>query len=432
MSALGVVYGEAPLQTGRLGKLLQEASSYKLNGDAVSLIAFIGTRTEPRVILLLVQDDDVDGALMLMLPALSPDDIIVNGTAEHYSRSRKRSALMGSRSVHYVDMLCLFGRLSAGDDKVGLFMLIGSNKRDVHAQLDAAFSHYASVAVLPVSTSGSGQYVRMVHDGLQAAFLQLYAEVHLVLSKLACPVGGSSAEGEHTSLRHVYAGWAREEDSQHFLTHALQCLLPADDGPGAYVFNPEATHESTSRLLLQETSEYSFPCPTLAAAIEARKMTSQHRFRRDAGSTLLAGPAELPLVAVEQIIDDGKNALRLCLTACFAQAFALLRAAAERCGWEMDLSELAKAWKFDGCSISSCVLEPIVQALRTRPQQHLLGDRAIAVDAARRCSSLRRVVTLSVASGLPVPALQATVAYLDAYRAEGDDGNFVEALQSWA
>lgn len=440
MSEVGVICSPSSVIQCDLWRLLASAPRLDVEdggrrGPSISQFMSL-LKAEPRVLVLLVCEDEIDGVLALLQADLSPGDIVVSGGAENSLRSVSRAlALLSTQGVQYIDCSRPFmGKLNPEDDKAGLVLLVGSEKREAAALAETALSTYGPCTVLPVSNSGSGsgQYLRLAHDGLQTALVQLHCEVHRVLCALAC--GG--AEGPTPAQ--IYDDWVREDEGRLF-TPGLARALPETSGlrgPFAFVRNSESGGgESTAKegWLARECQLATCPLPTITAALEVARLALP--LEVDAGGTPLTGPGEKPQVAPDQVASDCRDALRLCYLASYAQIFALLQATSCRRGWEMDLGEVARAWQCEGCGVGSSTLRAVAGALPglKGSDGNVLSNRSVAADASRRCSSLRRIVTLAVASGIPVPCLSATTAYLDTFRQRRHvgGGEFESSLSSW-
>jgi len=133
-------------------------------------------------------------------------------------------------------------------------------------------------------------------------------------------------------------------------------------------------------------------------------------------STVLSGPIDVPMVERAQIIDDCRQALYASKILSYAQGFSLIKAASDAEAWSVDLAQCAKIWQ-RGCIIRASLLQRIFTVFKANPGiTNLITSRDFSEELAHRQQSLRRVVTLAMACGTPVPALASSLTYYDQIR----------------
>ena len=175
---------------------------------------------------------------------------------------------------------------------------------------------------------------------------------------------------------------------------------------------------------MQRAADLGVPCATIQAALDARALSALKGERKQAAALLnfdrraSFGPgSRKPLPAFEWR-DELEAALYCSLLCSYTQGMAHLQAASREHGWRLDLADLAAIW-CGGCIIRARVLHDIHAAYRRDPRlPSLLLDATIARELARRAPAWRRLVALAVQSGVPIPALSASLAYYDGYRTE--------------
>ena len=276
---------------------------------------------------------------------------------------------------------------------------------------------------------GSGNYVKMVHNGIEYGDMQLIAEIYDIL-KVA---GGLDNE----ALKRVFEEWNKGE-LQSYLVEITATILGTRDteGGGGYVVDAildQTGMKGTGRWTVQEAAEMSVPCGTITAALDARYLSARKE-ERVAAAAKLDGPPEIPSVDRGQLLDDCRAALysakvarrrqpkRRCIkmlpfqinpvrvevtrsfarrqVCSYAQGMELIKAASVHHGWEVDLSECPRIWK-GGCIIRAAFLGRIQAAYAKDPTlPNLLVDPSFVADLNARQMSWRRVVTLAVVDSI--------------------------------
>uniref|UniRef100_A0A6U4GAQ4 phosphogluconate dehydrogenase (NADP(+)-dependent, decarboxylating) n=1 Tax=Phaeomonas parva TaxID=124430 RepID=A0A6U4GAQ4_9STRA len=274
---------------------------------------------------------------------------------------------------------------------------------------------------------GSGNYVKMVHNGIEYGDMQLIAEAYDVL-RIA---GGLSNE----ELAETFAAWNQSEELDSFLIEITSKIFTKrddleDEGFLVDKILDKTGMKGTGRWTIQEAAEQSVAASTMAAALDMRYMSGR-KDERITAATILQGPSEIPSVARDQIVADVKEALYCAKICSYAQGMALIRAASDKMDWGVDLSECARIWK-GGCIIRARFLDKIRAAYAADPRlPNLMIDPAFAQTLNSRQSSWRRIVSLCVASGIACPALAASLNYYDTYRRPRLPANLTQAQRDF-
>eukprot|EP00562_Extubocellulus_spinifer_P024217 CAMPEP_0178663476 /NCGR_PEP_ID=MMETSP0698-20121128/28845_1 /TAXON_ID=265572 /ORGANISM="Extubocellulus spinifer, Strain CCMP396" /LENGTH=494 /DNA_ID=CAMNT_0020306535 /DNA_START=229 /DNA_END=1713 /DNA_ORIENTATION=- len=277
-----------------------------------------------------------------------------------------------------------------------------------------------------VGPIGAGNYVKMVHNGIEYGDMQLIAEVYDVLRSI---VGMSNDEMSKT-----FAKWNEGILDSYLIEITYKILAKPDDVTGEgyvvdYVLDKTGS-KGTGRWTVQEAAEQSVAAPTLAAALDSRYISSRKE-ERVAASKVLDGPKETPNVSKFQIIEDLEAALYAAKICSYAQGMGLIKAASDSKDWNIDLSMCAKMWK-GGCIIRAKLLDKIQAAFSSNPSlSNLMVDPAFATELNERSMAWRRIITLCVASGVSCPALCASLNYFDSYRRESLPANLTQAQRDF-
>ena len=277
-----------------------------------------------------------------------------------------------------------------------------------------------------VGPDGAGHFVKMVHNGIEYGVMQLIAEAYDLLRR----VGGLTS----VEVADLFAEWNRGPMESYLIEIASQVLAVRDAEtakPLVEMILDQAGQKGTGKWTAQVALDLGVPIPTIAAAIDARILSSMKAERMRAS-------AQLTSTAAVRIGGDGHRlmvAVREALTAAticsYAQGMALLRAGSAEHEWSVNPREIARIWK-GGCIIRARLLNTIMQAFERAPElTNLLLDAAIQPQVMQAEQGWRRAVALAVAHGIPVPALSASLSYFDSYRTAVLPQNLTQAQRDY-
>ena len=403
--------------------------------------SFVAALRKPRKIFILVQAGKaVDNTIETLIPHMESGDIFVDGGNEWYPNSVRRSEdLLKAAGIYYLGM-----GVSGGEEgaRYGPSLMVGGDEVAYNAlepilsrcaaQLDGDESCLALVGPI-----GAGNYVKMVHNGIEYADMQLIAEVYHILTHAA---GLTNDE-----LSKLFAEWNKTE-LESYLIEITSIIFGTKDemsSDKSYVVDKildKTGMKGTGRWTVQDAAERNVAIPIIASALDARYISARKE-ERVLTSAVLSGPIEVPHVEKAQIIEDCRNALFAAKICSYSQGFSLIQAASDQEGWNIDLSACARIWQ-KGCIIRASILtriHAVLKATQSNSQgssnkktlSSLMTDGEFADELVHRQQSLRRIVTLSIASGIAVPALSASIAYYDQVRCNRLPANLTQAQRDF-
>ena len=254
--------------------------------------------------------------------------------------------------------------------------------------------------------------MKMVHNGIEYGLMQLIAEAYDLMHR-----------GLKTSPRELgamFAGWSRGELESYLIEITAEILSRIDEDTGlplVDVILDQAGHKGTGTWTTQEALDQAVPIPTITAAVDAR-LLSAYRAERLEASGLRDNPMPPWHGDRSALIESLRDALHLSGVCAYAQGFALLTRASESYDYHLSSGDIARVWR-GGCIIRAAVLEDILAAYAANPDlPNLLAAPRFAGTVARCRPGLAAVVHTATALGIPVPALSASLAYVDGYRSE--------------
>ena len=386
-------------------------------GDFVatsSLEEFIGALKRPRKAMIMVKagpgtDAVIDGLASL----LEPGDMIIDGGNAHFADTRRREAALRERGLHFVGT-----GVSGGEEGalLGPSIMPGGSK-EAYSSLgpileDIAVKVDGTPCCTHVGPDGAGHYVKMVHNGIEYADMQLIAEAYDLLRQ---GLGASPAE-----LAGVFREWntgVLESFLIEITAEVLDHVDAATGKPFVDVVLDQAEQKGTGRWTVQIALDLGVPVTGIAEAVFARAV-SAHAVQREAARGL-AGPSggRVSGSAADTFTQDVHDALYASKVVAYAQGMDEIAAGSDEYDWDIDLGAMARIWR-GGCIIRARLLEQIRVAYddATRRPASLLVTPHFSDAVGQAQDAWRRVVATAVDLGIPTPGFASALAYYDALR----------------
>lgn len=279
-----------------------------------------------------------------------------------------------------------------------------------------------------IGEGGSGNFVKMVHNGIEYGDMQLISEAYDVLKH----VGGVS----NAELAEIFDEWNKGE-LESFLVEITADIFKVKDeyGEGELVDKilDKTGMKGTGKWTVQQAAELSVAAPTIAASLDCRYLSGLKEEREKAAKVLKEAGLkdEVQNVGVhvdkKRLIDDVRQALYASKICSYAQGMNLLRSKSNEKGWNLNFGELARIWK-GGCIIRAVFLDRIKKAYQRNPNlASLVVDPEFAREMVQRQAAWRRVVGLAISAGISTPGMCASLSYFDTYRRARLPANLVQA-----
>lgn len=410
----------------KVERMKQEAKSDLVDAKS-NLGDFIKALASPRMVMLLIPaGPPVDAVIRELLPHLSADDIIIDGGNSHFTDTNLRQHMLQQRGIHFLGV-----GISGGEEgaRHGPSIMPGG-PRDAYEHIRPIFEQIAAhvdgePCVTYLGPGAAGHYVKMVHNGIEYAIMELIAETYDLMKRGF----GLSDDELHT----VYAQWNQTELNSFLLEITAHIFNKVDPVTGHRLIDvilDVARQKGTGMWASQDAMELHVPIPLIDTAVEMRDHSMFEKERQTA-STLLTGPTgryhEERHAAIPQIA----NALYLGIITAFAQGFAQLRAASNAYQYDLHLAEIAGIWR-GGCIIRAALLQRIQQIFAEQPTlAHLMLDHGLAEELSLRQADLRNVVWTAIDLGLPAPGFMSVLGYYDAIRSDWLPANLIQAQRDY-
>ena len=379
-----------------------------------SLEELVANLESPRRVMIMVKaGGPVDSVIDQLIPLLDEGDIIIDGGNSHYTDTRRREASLAEKGLHFVGV-----GVSGGEEGalLGPSIMPGGSAESYKAlgpllEKISAKADDGAPCCAWISTDGAGHFVKMVHNGIEYADMQVIGEAYDLLR--------SAAGIEPAEQAKIFADWNQGELSSFLIEITAEVLGHTDAATGkplVDVIQDSAGQKGTGRWTVQSGLDLGSPVSAIAESVFARSLSSQRDIRA-VGQQVLAG--ETTEVALpENFVEDVRQALFASKLVSYAQGIDMLTSAADEYNWELKLDEIAGLWR-EGCIIRAALLKDIMAAYKgdSKPA-NLLFTPAFSEAIAKALPAWRRVVAVAVQLGIPAPVFSSSLAYYDGLRRE--------------
>lgn len=388
-----------------------------------SLPELVSALRKPRKFMIMIQAGaPVDAVIDQLIPLLEKGDFIMDGGNSYFGDTNRRAALLKEKGLHYLGV-----GISGGEEgaRFGPSIMPGGS-REAYEAVGQIFQTIAAKAdntpcCAYIGPDGAGHYVKMVHNGIEYADMQLIAESYLLLKY----AGGFT----NRELAEIYRTWNEGELHSYLIGITADIFLEADDMADGDLIDhilDSAGQKGTGRWASIEALRQGVDISMITAACNTRIM-SNHLERRQKASSLIAAPVITAAGDKQAFTEMVREALYISKIIAYAQGFSLLQDASRRFGWDLDLGSIASIFRA-GCIIQAEFLNDITRAFLKAPDlESLIFDDFFLSRINRYQENLRKTAGLAVSSGLPVPALFNAVSYLDSFRTKAAGANLIQA-----
>jgi 6-phosphogluconate dehydrogenase len=389
-----------------------------------SMADFVASLERPRAIIIMVKaGDPTDAVIDELVPLLDKDDIVIDCGNAHFADTRRREASLREQGIHFVGC-----GVSGGEEGAlnGPSIMPGGSPES-YRKLGPIFESIAATVdgtpcCVHVGPDGAGHFVKMVHNGIEYADMQLIAEAYDLLR--------AGLDVTPAEIGEIFATW-NTGDLESFLIEITATVLAqtdADTGsPFIDIVLDQAEQKGTGRWTVQSALDLGVPITGIAEATFARSLSGHAEQREAARATFRTDRGGLG--AGESFVDDVRRALYASKVVAYAQGFDHIAAGSEEYGWNVDRGAMATIWR-GGCIIRARFLDRIREAYDGNPDlPSLLVDPYFAAAVSDGVDSWRRVVSKAALAGIPTPAFSSSLAYYDGLRAERLPAALIQGLR---
>ncbi len=410
-------------QSAEKAKALEVEAGDKKAKGTTSTEEFVASLKKPRKIMLLVPAGKVvDIVINSLLPHLDQGDLIIDGGNSFFPDTDRRSVELEEKGIRFLGVGVSGGAEGA---RRGPSIMPGGNKSayEVVAPIleDVSAKVNGEPCVAFMGNGSAGHYVKMVHNGIEYAIMQLLAESYDLLKN----VGGLSNQ----QLGDTFTAWNKAELESFLVEITAEIFYQKDDlteGDLIDAILDKAKQKGTGKWTSQNAMDNGIPVPTIDAAVTMRGMSSL-KAERVSASEILSAHTNGSSVDAAAFAEDMKKALLFATIISYAQGLSLLKEVSDEKNYELDPEAIARIWR-GGCIIRASLLEDIRKAFVAEPDiKNLMASPVFASSLSELQASCRTVVKHAIDAGIPVLALSSALSYFDAYRRDRLPLNLTQA-----
>ncbi|WP_421622658.1 decarboxylating NADP(+)-dependent phosphogluconate dehydrogenase [Borrelia sp. MN22-0132] len=396
----------------------------KINGFK-NIEDFIGSLKKPRKIILMISNSAVDEVIEQILPLVEKFDIIIDGGNSHYKDTIKREKKLSSKDIYFVGLGISGGEKGA---RFGPSLMYGGNKKAyglIEPILNkvAAKTSMGDICSAYVGESGAGHYVKMVHNGIEYADMQLIGEAYFFMKR--------AFNLDNLKISEVFDKWG-EGDLSSYLIEITSKILKYKEN-NEYLLDKildVANQKGTGKWVSIEALQLNVPANLIFESVFARFLSGL-KHERVIASDILKMDVDSVAFDLSDWILDLYYALLVSKILAYAQGFMMLKSASVNYSWDLNLGKISLIWR-EGCIIKSVFLDKIKLAYDKNPHLiNLVFDDYFLDIIRNHHKSLRRIVSKASEIGIPLPAFYASLSFLDSYSTNYLPANLIQAQRDF-
>ena len=412
----------------------QKTTALEAAATAGTTVKGVGTLKEmvdmletPRKIMMLVPaGKPVDDVIESLLPLVQPGDIIIDGGNSHFTDTLRRVSYLNEKQLHFTGM-----GVSGGEEgaRKGPSIMPGGDAEaypHLKPMLEAVSAKVNNEPCVAYMGKGAaGHYVKMVHNGIEYAIMQLISEAYDLLRR---GLGLNNDE-----LHEVFKQWNEGELQSFLIEITADIFKQADDKTSNRLVDmilDKAGSKGTGKWTSQDAMNLPSPIPVIDMAVSMRNISSFKEERMVAAE--LYKPSVKPIGgSKEAVIKQVHDALYFSTIICYAQGLAMLHSASTELDMQIPLADVVKIWR-GGCIIRSVLLETFYASYKKNNQlPNILADKAVAKLIRKKEKNLRAVLKLSLQSRIPTGAMMSALSYFEAYTTAVMPVNLIQAQRDY-
>ncbi len=403
-----------------------------INNDNVhgfsDLEAFAKSLTSPRIVMMLVPAGQiVDSVIEDLLKVLDQGDIIIDGGNSHFIDTERRNVELEKKGYHFIGM-----GVSGGEEgaRRGPSMMPGGDKKayeivePILKKIAANVGGEPTVAFMGLRSAG--HFVKMVHNGIEYAIMQIISETYTILN--------NRLNYNNLQIHDVFTKWNEGRLQSYLLDITRDIFAFRNEGEKEILLDnisDQAKAKGTGKWTSQAAMDLHLPAPIIDIAVAMRDL-SQYKELRIATSKLYPNSNEMKFPEKDaEYITNLEQAFYFSMVSAYAQGMHLLDQANEEFKYELNLDLIAKVWR-GGCIIRSRFLDDIFEAYNKNSElKHLFLDDSIRKNLTKSISGIRTIVSDGTLNGIALPAFSSALAYFDTIRCENMPSNLIQAQRDY-
>lgn len=403
-------------------KLEEEGKNHNLEGFS-NIKNFINHLQTPRTLMLLVPAGPiVDSVIAELKPMLSKGDIIIDSGNSHFTDTNRRVDELEKEGLHFFGM-----GISGGEEgaRFGPSMMPGGDKEAYNTVKDILEAISAKVndepCVTYIGPGASGHFVKMVHNGIEYAIMELIAEAYGILKN------GLGYNNEQIS--NVFKKWNEGKLQSFLLEITAEIFLVKDPDTNNYLVDQikdEARAKGTGKWTSEVSMELQLPVLTINEAVADRDLSKFKSLRVSLEEAYGKKNGKVDLA-----VDELEDAFYFAMISAYAQGMHLLVQASKEYQYDLKLQDIAKIWR-GGCIIRATFLENIYQAFeKNNGLEHLFADAGVQSIIEKHTKNTRKVIVACINAGIGIPAFASTLSYFDTITTGRMPSNLIQAQRDF-
>lgn len=388
---------------------------------------FTDTLKSPKVVMLLVPAGPiVDSVVSELLAVLDQGDIIIDGGNSHFTNTERRFTELEKKGFHFVGM-----GVSGGEEgaRKGPSMMPGGDLPAYEVMkplLEKIAAHVnGDPTVAYMGERSAGHFVKMVHNGIEYALMQLISESYEYMKK-----GLQLSDSE---IYEVFKDWNEGRLQSYLIEITRDIFTYKKKGTDYPFFNDikdEAKAKGTGKWTSQAAMDLAVPVPIIDMAVSMRDLSKFKVLRTDISNTFPQKISANDSDKAEQIAAL-ENSFYFAMVSAYSQGMHLLFEADKAYNYNLRLDTIAKIWR-GGCIIRSAFLEDIYNAYQENQElPHLFLNKNIAKSLSESLPAIRKMITIATKEGIAVPAFGVALSYFDNIRTENMPANLIQAQRDY-
>lgn len=387
---------------------------------------FVNSLAKPRRIMMMIMAGaPVDSVIEKLIPLLDEGDMVMDGGNSFFEDTIRRHKLMAEAGINY------FGVGISGGEKgarLGPCIMPGGDA-EAYKYIQPIYEAIAAKTAdgepccTYIGNDGAGHYVKMVHNGIEYADMQLITEAYLLLKH----IGGYDNE----KIAEIFNDWNQGE-LKSFLVGITADIFAEKDENGVSLVDvivDQAGQKGTGRWTSIQAMKQGVNISMITAACNARVMSNLIAERSEAGKRI--NQPAIKVADDAEFIEAVRKSLYAAKIVAYAQGFALYRSAADEFGWKLDFGAIAKIFRA-GCIIQAEFLNKISDAYEKNPElSNLVLDDFFMEKINSNIDSLRSVMRQAISAGIPAPVFANAIEYLDALRSGQLGANLIQGQRDY-
>ncbi|MEJ7587702.1 MAG: NADP-dependent phosphogluconate dehydrogenase [Ferruginibacter sp.] len=393
-----------------------------------TLPGFIQSLQKPRSVMMLVPAGQiVDSVIEELIPLLDKGDLIIDGGNSHFNDTNRRVTYLDQQGLNFFGM-----GVSGGEEgaRRGPSMMPGGNKeayqhvKYIFEAISAKVNGEPCVAY--IGPGAAGHFVKMVHNGIEYAQMQLIAETYELLKK------GLKLDSER--IQKVFAQWNQGRLQSFLIEITKDILLFREEGADHLLvqdIKDEARAKGTGKWTSQVAMDLELPVTVIDTAVSMRDLSKYKSLRTQISASFGNDNIQLNIADTDEFLVSLEQALYFAMITAYAQGMHLLSKASAAYKYELDMAGIAKIWR-GGCIIRSAFLQNIFTAFtQDNNLPHLLLDKGVQLLINETLPGIRSVVSSAVTAGIAIPGYAAAISYFDSIRSGNMPANLIQAQRDY-